>query len=346
MGLRDMDVIEGKRVVVTGGAGFIGSHVVDRLAAAGHEVVVIDDFSTGSEDNLRQHVHDPRVIVERADVTDENAMRRLVRGADTVYHLAVQCLRVSLYDPMYVHQVNATGTLRVLSAALEHRVRRFVYVSSSEVYGSARRVPMREDHPLRPLTPYAASKLAGEMYAHTFHATYGMPVIIVRPFNAYGPREHHEGASGEVIPRFAVRAMCGLSPMIFGDGEQTRDFTWVEDSAEGIVRAASCDALLGRVVNVAYGQEVSIRRIAELVLQAVGRADLSIVHAEPRIGDVRRHFADVRRARQLLDFSPSIAIEAGIPRYVAWLRSNVADPRALVAEQEIFNWRREMLAAS
>jgi UDP-glucose 4-epimerase len=331
---------------VTGGAGFIGSHVVDRLVAAGHEVVVVDDFSTGSEENLAGHRHEPRVFVERADVTDENAMRRVLRGADVVFHLAVQCLRVSLYDPMYVHEVNATGTLRVLIAAMEHRVRRFVYISSSEVYGSARRVPMREDHPLRPMTPYAASKLAGEMYAHTFRATYGLPIVVVRPFNAYGPREHHEGASGEVIPRFALRAMCGISPVIFGDGEQTRDFTWVEDTAEGIVRAASCDALLGRVVNIAYGQEVSIRRIAELVTKAVGRSDLSIIHADERMGDVRRHFAGVRRARELLDFAPSVGIEEGIPRYIAWLRSHVADPRSLVAEQDVFNWRRQMLAAS
>jgi UDP-glucose 4-epimerase len=339
-------VTEPRRVVVTGGAGFIGSHVVDRLAAAGHEVVVVDDFSTGSEENLAQHARDPRVFVENADITDENAMRRLLRGADTVYHLAVQCLRVSLYDPMYVHHVNATGTLRVLIAALEHRVRRFVYVSSSEVYGSARRVPMREDHPLNPMTPYAASKLAGEMYAQTFRATHGLPIIVVRPFNAYGPREHYEGASGEVIPRFALRAMCGLSPVIFGDGEQTRDFTWVEDSAEGIVRAANCDALIGRAVNIAYGQEVSIGRIAELVLQALGRSDLSIVHADERMGDVRRHFAGIRQARELLDFSPTIAIDEGITRYIAWLTSHVADPRSLVAEQDVINWRPQMLAAS
>jgi UDP-glucose 4-epimerase len=327
------------RIAVTGGAGFIGSHVVDVLADAGNDVLVIDDFSTGREENLERQRRNPNVTVERADITDAPTMLRLLRGVDLVYHLAVQCLRVSLYDPTYVHAVNATGTLNLCIAAREQNVKRFVYVSSSEVYGSARRVPMREDHPLHPTTPYAASKLAGEAYALSFANTHGLSVVVVRPFNAYGPREHHEGASGEVIPRFTLRAMCGEAPVIFGDGEQTRDFTWVEDTAAGIVRAGTCDRLAGKVVNIAFGQEVTIRRVAELVLQAVGRTDLSVVHAEDRPGDVRRHFADVSRARRLLGISPSVSIEEGISRYVAWLRSVAPDPKALLAEQDAVNWR-------
>ena len=327
------------RVVVTGGAGFIGSHVVDQLIADGRDVTVIDDFSTGREENLADHRSEPRLCVERADITDEDAMRRLLRGADTVYHLAVQCLRLSLYEPAYVHETNATGTLNLCIAALEHDVRRFVYVSSSEVYGSARRVPMREDHPLNPTTPYAASKLAGESYALAYAHTHKLPAIVVRPFNAYGPRAHHEGASGEVIPRFALRVMAGMPPVIFGDGQQTRDFTWVEDTAAGIVRAADCDRLIGRTVNIAFGQEVTIQRIAELILEALGRDDIGIVREESRPGDVRRHFADTRRARRLLDFAPTVAIEDGIPRYVGWLRERVADPSRLVQEQDVINWQ-------
>ncbi len=326
------------RMVVTGGAGFIGSHVVDRLAEQGHEVVVIDDFSIGREENLRQHAHNPLVSIERADVRDLATMCRLLRGADVVFHLAVQCLRVSLYDPVLVHEVNATGTLIMCMAAREANVGRFVCVSSSEVYGSAVSVPMSEDHPLRPTTPYAASKLAGEMYALSFAMTHGLPAIMVRPFNSYGPREHHEGSSGEVIPRFAVRALCDIRPTIFGDGEQTRDFTWVLDTALGIVRAADCDELLGRAVNVARGQEVSIKRVAEIVLATLGRSGLGIAHAPARPGDVRRHFADIRLARRVLDFTPTVSIEEGIFHYVEWLRENAPDPRALLAEQEPVNW--------
>jgi len=273
------------RMVVTGGAGFIGSHVVDRLAEQEHEVLVIDDFSVGREDNLRQHAHNPLVTVERADVRDVRVMSQLLRGADTVFHLAVQCLRVSLYDPLFVHDVNATGTLVTCMAARSANVRRFVYISSSEVYGSAISAPMSEDHPLRPTTPYAASKLAGEMYALSFAKTHGLPVIIVRPFNSYGPREHHEGSSGEVIPRFVIRALCDVRPTIFGDGEQTRDFTWVSDTARGIVRAGECDELLGRAVNIACGEEVSIRRVAEVILATLGRDQLGLAYEPARPGD-------------------------------------------------------------
>lgn len=326
------------RMVVTGGAGFIGSHVVDRLVEEEHEVVVIDDFSVGREENLGQHAHDPRVSVERADVRDLRAMTRLLRGADTVFHLAVQCLRVSLYDPLLVHDVNATGTLVTCLAARDARVKRFVYVSSSEVYGSAVSVPMSEDHPLRPTTPYAASKLAGEVYALTFARMHELPVIIVRPFNSYGPRAHHEGASGEVIPRFVIQALCDVRPTIFGDGEQTRDFTWVLDSALGIVRGGKCDELLGRAVNVACGQEVTVTRVAEIILRTCGRESLGIAHAPERPGDVRRHFADIGLARRLLGFTPTVSIEEGIGRYVDWLRRSAPDPRALLAEQEQVNW--------
>jgi UDP-glucose 4-epimerase len=331
-------------MVVTGGAGFIGSHVVDLLAEQEHEIVVIDDFSVGQEENLRQHERNPLVFVERADVRDLRAMTRLLRGADTVFHLAVQCLRVSLYEPLLVHEVNATGTLIACIAAREANVGRFVYVSSSEVYGSAVSVPMNEDHPLAPTTPYAASKVAGEMYALSFAKTHGLPVVIVRPFNSYGPREHHEGASGEVIPRFVIRALCDQRPTIFGDGQQTRDFTWVADTAVGIVRAASCDELVGRAVNVACGEEVTIKRVAEIILSTLGKGGLGTAHAPARPGDVRRHFADIRLARRLLGFSPTVSIEEGIFRYVEWLRLNASDPQALLIEQEPLNWLPEMAA--
>ena len=321
------------RMIVTGGAGFIGSHVVDRLVEEQHEVVVIDDFSVGREQNLRQHARDPRLTVARADVRDLAAMTRLLHDADTVFHLAVQCLRVSLYDPLLVHEVNATGTLITCLAARDASVKRFVYVSSSEVYGTAVSVPMNEDHPLRPTTPYAASKLAGEVYALSFATAHRLPVIIVRPFNAYGPREHHEGASGEVIPRFVIQALCDVRPTIFGDGEQTRDFTWVLDTALGIVRAAECDELVGRAVNLACGEEVTVKRVAEIILRTVGRERLGLAHAPERPYDVRRHLADIGLARRLLGFTPTVSIEEGIRRYVDWLRRSASDPRSLLAEQ-------------
>jgi len=328
-------------MVVTGGAGFIGSHVVDRLVEGDHEVLVIDDFSVGREENLDQHAGNPRVMVEHADVRDRQAMTRLLRGADTVFHLAVQCLRVSLYDPLLVHDVNATGTLITCLAALEAGIKRFVYVSSSEVYGTAVSAPMNEDHPLRPVTPYAASKLAGEAYALSFARTHDLPVIVVRPFNTYGPRAHDEGPSAELIPRLVIQALCDVPPTIFGDGEQTRDFIWVEDTALGIVRAGESDELLGLAINIARGEEVTVNRVAGIILRSLGRERLGIAHAPERPGDVRRHVAGTGLARRLLGFTPAVSIDEGILRYVDWFRRSQFDPRALLAEQRQVNWQPE-----
>src|SRR5712664_819803 len=237
--------IEGKRVLVTGGAGFVGSHLVDLLGRSN------------------------QVTVLKADVRDRASLEAAVKQSDVIFHLAVVCLRVSIPDPMASHLVNDLGTLNLLLAARDSPVQRFIYVSSSEVYGSARRVPMDEEHPLNPTTPYAAGKLAGESYALSFHRTYGLPATVVRPFNIYGPREHADGPSGEVIPRFVARALAEKPLVVFGDGLQTRDFTWVGDTVRGILMAAECDELVGDRVNIARGREVRILDIAGLVRELV-----------------------------------------------------------------------------
>ncbi len=326
------------RILVTGGAGFIGSNLVDALVAETRdEIVVMDDFSTGTRANLSRHDGRGRVVVVEGDIRDEARVREVMRGVDLVYHLAVQCLRVSIGDQYLVHTVNATGTLNLLIAAREADVSRFVYCSSSEVYGTALRVPMDEEHPLAPTTPYGASKLAGEAYARSFHLTYGLPVVVARPFNTYGAREHFEGAYGEVIPKFAVRALNGAPLVVFGDGDQTRDFTEVQDTVRGLMLAATTDAAVGDVVNIARGEEVSINVIARLVLEAVG-AKGTIEHAEPRPGDVRRHVADTRKARELLGFEARTGIREGIGRYVGWLRGSTDDVREMLSREVLFNW--------
>lgn len=328
--------LTGRRVVVTGGAGFIGSHVVDRLVDDANEVVVVDDFSTGSAANLEHHAG--TVEVHEADVRDLGTLRRLFTGADVVLHLAVASLRVSLNDPWTVHEVNATGTLQVCRAARDADVGRLVYVSSSEAYGSALTVPMAEDHPLVPTTVYGASKAAGELYALAHWRTYGLPVTVVRPFNTYGPREHAEGTSAEVIPKFVHRALAGLPPVVFGDGSRTRDFTWVEDTARGIVLAAACEELAGRAVNIARGTEVTIAEIARLVLERTGRPDLEPQHLEGRPGDVDRHVADISLARRTLDFSADVDVTEGVDHYVTWLESQRPDLDRWVAQERVQNW--------
>ena len=332
---------DGRHALVTGGAGFIGSHLVDALAARGDRVTVVDNLSVGRRDNLTQHAGNPRVTLHVADVTDGAAMTALAKGVDVIYHLATQCVRLSLFEPELVHRVNSEGTLRMLGAAAAAGVRRFVYVSSSEAFGSAVTAPMTEDHPRHPTTIYGATKLAGEHYAAAFHITHGLDTVTVRPFNTYGPRAHFEGAYGELIPKFVVRATNGLAPIVFGDGLQTRDFTHVSDTVDGMIRASETDVLVGSSVNVARGEEVTVNEIARLVLRACRRPDLTPVYGPERPADVRRHYADISRARRVLNFAPAIGIEEGIGRYVAWFRSTFPDPSRLIGDEQPYNWRRD-----
>jgi UDP-glucose 4-epimerase len=243
-------------------------------------------------------------------------------------------LRASLAEPMDSHDRNATGTLTTCLAAVRQGVARFVYVSSSEAYGSAVHLPMGEDHPLMPTTVYGAAKAAGELYAQSCMRRYGIEATVVRPFNSYGPREHASGNSAEVIPKFATRILSGKAPVIFGDGSQTRDFTWVQETAVGIVAAAACDELVGEAVNIARGEGVSVARLGEQLLEILGGDGLEPEHDEARPGDVMHHLADPTRAREVLGFEAQVGIREGLERYVEWLRAE-----GLAAESAaVRNW--------
>ncbi|MCP4958994.1 MAG: NAD-dependent epimerase/dehydratase family protein [Actinomycetia bacterium] len=330
--------LKNRKIIVTGGAGFIGSHVVDVLAEHDCEVVVVDDLSTGSVRNIRRRLDDGTARLERADIRSQTAMESLIGDADVVLHMAVACVRTSLNDPVFVHETNAGGTLNVAIAAQRNEVGRLVYVSSSEAYGSAQYVPMDEDHPTDPTTVYGASKLVGEGYALAMERTCGMEVTIIRPFNSYGPREPDSGKRAEVIPKFVLRTMAGDRPVIFGDGTQTRDFTWVEDTARGIVAATACDDLVGKRVNVARGQEISIRDVAAKVLTALGRSGEEACFDAPRPGDVDRHHADTALAGKHLDWQPRMSIDEGLQRYIAWLLETGIDPQEWFQREVTRNW--------
>jgi len=328
--------LAGRRVVVTGSAGFIGSHVVDVLVERGADVVAIDDLSAGDRANLAEAERLGARFVE-CDVRDRERIERELQGARVVVHMACDNLRASLGNPERSHDVNGTGSLVTALASVEAGVERFVYVSSSEAYGSAVYEPMDESHPLRPTTVYGAAKAAGELYAQSCMRAYGLPVSVVRPFNSYGPRSNTEGTSAEVIPKFATRILAGLPPVVFGDGSQTRDFTWVEETARGIVAATECDALVGDAVNVAHGHGVSVREISDLLLDIIGANGLQPELVEGRPGDVDRHYADTTKAEELFGFRAEIGIREGLERYVASLAVE-RDASAIGRSEPVRNW--------
>ena len=239
--------------------------------------------------------------------------------------------------------MNATATLQLLAAARQADVPRFVYVSSSEVYGGVQSTPIRgerisEDHPAFPCTVYGGSKLAGESYARAYFRTYGYPTVVVRPFNTYGPRSHHEGDSGEVIPKFLLRCLAGRPMVVFGDGSQSRDFTYVSDTAAGILLAGEHPDAVGETINIGSGTDVTIRDLARLVAIEAGRPDAVIEHDEPRPGDVYRLIADVSRARALLGFEPRVSMSEGLQRLLQWYRDQPKTPEELLEQEIVRNW--------
>lgn len=322
--------------IVTGGAGFIGSELVRQLIAEGSPVVVIDNLVNGKRENLAD-IEGPITLLEY-DIRDVSAYAPILRDADVVYHLACLGVRHSVHSPLDNHEVNATGTLRLLEASRTAGVAKFVYVSSSEVYGTAQRVPMSEDHPTLPNTIYGGSKLAGEAYTRAYHRTYGFPTVVVRPFNTYGPRSHHEGDSGEVIPKFMLRCLAGKPMVIFGDGTQTRDFTYVSDSARGIILAATTATAVGRTLNLGSGFELSINDLARAIAEMTERPGAEVIHDEARPGDVLRLYADMSHARSLLGYEPKVRLEEGLAMLLEWYRSQDATPDQMLRDEVVRNW--------
>lgn len=329
-------VLRDKRAVVTGGAGFIGSELVRQLVEHGADVTAVDNLANGKVENLDGVLGDTaRLLV--ADIRDDRAIAGVMNEADLVFHLACLGVRHSIHSPEENHEVNASATLKLLQQARSRDVRRFVYVSSSEVYGTARSVPMTEQHPTLPLTVYGASKLAGECYTRAFHETYGCPTVVVRPFNAYGPRCHHEGDCGEVIPKFMLRCLAGGEMVIFGDGSQTRDFTFVADTARGILLAGACDEAIGETINLGSQREISINDLADEVSAVVGM-DKRVTHDEPRPGDVLRLHADSTKARRLLGFEATVGLAEGLSKLRDWYAESGEAPEVLLEQDVRHNW--------
>ena len=333
--------LDGASCVVTGGAGFIGSALTRVLLGSGAKVTVYDNLATGTLDNLTTCAEDvghaPNFV--HGDLRDREKLSRTLPGTDFVFHLACLGVRHSIHSPIENLDVNARGTVTLLTEARSASVKRFVHTSTSEVYGTAKTVPMTEAHPTDPHTVYGASKLDGECCARAFHRCYDFPTVIVRPFNAYGPRSHSEGDSGEVIPRFLVRALNGKAPVVFGDGTQTRDFTHVYDTAAALGNAAVKGDVVGETINVGNGAETNVADLANIVLQVTGQTHLKPECIEARPGDVLRLFADSSKAQRLLGHTPTISLHDGLADLVDRLRTlGPARLAALDAGIVIRNW--------
>jgi UDP-glucose 4-epimerase len=327
-------------VLVTGGAGFIGSELTRQLAEQYKEVHVVDNLVNGRRENIEELL-DKNVFIHTDDIRDNQRMIELLNGVDIVFHLACLGVRHSIHSPMESHEVNATATLELLKASRDIGVKRFVYVSSSEVYGTAKWAPMTEDHPTFPMTVYGGAKLAGESYTRAFSRTYNYPTVVVRPYNSYGPRCHHEGDSGEVIPKFLLRSLAGEPMYIFGDGSQTRDFTYVSDTAAGILLAGTSERALGETINLGQGSEITIKQLADEITDLCGNDNARVEYVEERPGDVLRLFADSSKAQELLGFSPQVGLREGLEKLKTWYAEQPQTPEQLLESESVRNWEVE-----
>jgi UDP-glucose 4-epimerase len=328
-----------KNVVVTGGAGFLGSHVVQLLLSSNYNVTILDDFSNGKSLHLEPLSNPSNLKVVRGDVTNINDVEKGFEDCHIVIHLAVLCLRQSIKEPNRVNEVIVQGTLNCLEIARQNQVELFLNCSSSEVYGSANYVPMNEQHPLHPETPYAAAKVAQDMYVYSYGRTFGLPWTTIRPFNMYGPHSHWQGHRGELIPRMIVRAMNKKPLVVFGNGSQTRDFTFVQDAAKAIVSIAERSASHNNIINFCSGSETSIRKIAELICNFFDLDPKVYIQVEPwRPGDVQRHFGDNSKFEKLIGFLPNIGLKEGIRQTIEWFQGLPFSPEDMLSQELLRNW--------
>lgn len=326
-----------KKILVTGAAGFIGSELTRQLVERGDTVVAVDNLVNGKWENLAGLPED-RCQRAKVDIRNGDAIRELLAGVDTVFHLACLGVRHSIHAQLENHEVNATATLQLLGLARAQDVKRFVYCSSSEVYGTARWAPMTEEHPTSPNTVYGASKLAGECYTRAYFETYRFPTVVVRPFNTYGPRCHHEGDCGEVIPKFMLRSLAKRPLIVFGDGMQTRDFTFVSDTARGLIEVGSSEAALGQTINLGSGKEITINELARLMMKVTGLPDGKLERDQDRPGDVLRLCADTAKAAKLCGFAPRVKLEVGLTALRDWYLSKGETPEKLLENEVVRNW--------
>ncbi len=306
------------RILVTGGAGFIGSHMVDRLMAEDYDVVVLDNFSVGQKKYVEKYMGKSAFRLIKGDIRDEKTVLRAVDGVDAVLHMAaIVSVTRSVEDPILTDEVNVRGTLNLLKDSLDAGAKRFIYPSSTAVYGDSQELPLKEETVTNPISPYGASKLASEQYCRVFYNTYGLETVILRYFNVYGPRQKKGPYSG-AITNFVYGLLEGKPPVIYGDGHQTRDFIHVDDVVEANMLALKNEGVAGETFNIATGTPTTINDLAHLLIELMEEKASKPVHDKPRKGDIRHNYADTTKAQSILGFEAAIGLREGLDRLLEY----------------------------
>jgi UDP-glucose 4-epimerase len=310
------------KMLITGGAGFIGSHLCEKYSQEGHVVLCLDNFMSGNLMNVRHLLDYKNFKLVKGDIRDFDLLEKVIRDVDVVFHLAAQIhVDRSYIEPKLTYEINVMGTQNILEAARLYDAKRVIVASTSEVYGSAQYAPIDEKHPLNAPHPYGASKIAADRMCHAYIQTYGMDISVMRLFNVFGPRQRDFGYGG-VISIFTRRVLSGIPPIIYGDGHQTRDYTYIKDAIKAYDAVLNCNEPLREPINFGSSKEVSILNLANMIIELCGeKGNEKPVHVEPRIGEVKRLIANATKAKELLGWEPNYDFKEGLREFIQWYKN-------------------------
>lgn len=317
--------LKNSKILVTGCAGFIGSFVSEALLAKGAYVYGIDNLNTGSLKNIKHPLKNPHFEFIKGDFCNKNLLSKLVNKVDYVYHAAVRGIGLSTDNPVLELKVNIEGTLQLLELMRNSKIKRLVYASSASVYGNPLHLPEKEEDPTHPLSPYGVSKLAAEQYIIAYHHLYNLPIVALRYFNVYGPRQRWDSLYGGVVSIFLNNALHNKPLPIYGNGYQTRDFTYIDDAVKATIDAFVKKEAIGKVINISAGREYTIKKLAQIV-KKISEKDLRIQYVEKRLIDnINRRFGDISLAKKLLNYSPKVTLQTGLVKTFLWHKKNLAE---------------------